>query len=345
MKKHIILILLSAIIFSCSGKQETVVEKRAVIVKTKSVEKTNVSFPIHTSGLLAKEDELKLSFKTGGVIKKILVNEGQNIQNGQLLAQLDLSEIQARYNQAKSGLEKSERDYKRIENLYRDTVVTYEQFQNVKTALDVARSNFKIAAFNLKHSSIKATSSGKILKRFFEENELVSPGMPVFVFANTEKEWIIKSAISDRDIVKVSVGDKAKIELDAWPDNVFRGEVKEISGGANPRSGLYNVKIGMQKNKLKLYSGFVAKVDIFPANGEQNYIIPSQALMEGNGKTGIVYTPSDDLKYARKREVIIKNILDDKIAVQPVQGELKVIITSGASYLSDNDSISIQNQE
>jgi RND family efflux transporter MFP subunit len=162
-------IIIIALIFNACKeqvKEEKIAEK--VKVRTTKVIEKEMSIPVHCSGKLASKEESKMSFKTGGIISGIFVDEGQRVKKGQVLAKLNLSEIQAQVNQARLGLDKAERDFRRTNNLYNDSVVTLEQLQNATTALDIAKSNVEIAEFNLQFSTIKANSNGTILKRIAE---------------------------------------------------------------------------------------------------------------------------------------------------------------------------------
>ncbi len=87
---------------------------------------------------------MKLSFKIGGIIKNIFVDEGQRVYKAQKLTELDLSEIKAQVNQAQSAFEKAKRDLERMKRLYADNVVTLEQLQNAETGFEIVKSNLKI---------------------------------------------------------------------------------------------------------------------------------------------------------------------------------------------------------
>jgi len=89
--------------------------------------------------------KIKLSFKVGGIIETLLVEEGERVKAGQFLAHLEKSEIEAMAKQARSAYEKASRDYKRIVSLYQDSVATLEHMQDSETALNVARSSLEIA--------------------------------------------------------------------------------------------------------------------------------------------------------------------------------------------------------
>ena len=131
-------------------------------MNTVLLEEQEYKIPVVTTGLLGTAREMKLSFKTGGIIKEIKVREGQSCTKGEVLASLDLSEISAQVNQARIASEKAYRDLNRARNLYRDSVVTLEQYQNARSAYELAKNQKDIADFNLRHSMIKAPSDGKI---------------------------------------------------------------------------------------------------------------------------------------------------------------------------------------
>jgi RND family efflux transporter MFP subunit len=166
--KTSLIALSSLILFSCSNKSEDVksnVPTDVIPVKVLELQSSNVKREISSSGQFTTEDETLLSFKTGGIINKIYVKEGDQIQKGQILATLDLTEINAQVNQAQIGFEKAQRDFKRAENLYRDSVASIEQFQNAKSALDFAQQQLNAAKFNLTYSEIRSITDGVVLKK------------------------------------------------------------------------------------------------------------------------------------------------------------------------------------
>ncbi len=99
------------IVSSCKENQVPDKSDSKIRVKTTVVKQREMAFPIHSSGKLALKEEIKLSFKIGGIINKIHTEEGAKVKKGTLLAELNLTEIQARVNQASLGLKKAERDH------------------------------------------------------------------------------------------------------------------------------------------------------------------------------------------------------------------------------------------
>jgi len=323
-------------VLGCQSQKVDASKANVINVKTATVTKTELSIPIHTSGVVAAHEEMKLAFKTGGIIAKIVVDDGATVKSGDILATLNLTEIKAQVNQAKNGYAKAERDFNRVKNLFTDSVATLEQMQNSETALNVARSSWEIAEFNLKHSHIIAPAAGVILKRFAEENELISPGHPVFLFGTNQRNWKIRAGLSDRDIVKIKMNDSANVALDAHPGQAFSASVSKIGEAANPMNGTYEIELMLHPTDHRLASGFVAKVDIFPNTKQPLYLIPIEALNETEGNHGFIYTLDEAHHTAQKIPVTVVHVFDNVAAVASGAEGLTKIITAGSEYLSDS---------
>jgi RND family efflux transporter MFP subunit len=224
-KNSLILGLIITTVFACGKKKtdkKTIADNETVAVKLVDVSNANSTEPIKASGLISSLHEARLSFKTGGIIEKIFVKEGQNIAKGQLLATLNLTEINAQVSQAQENVSKIERDLKRVNALYRDSVATLEQVQNLTTALSVAKQSLQIAQYNQGYSKIYAPTNGVVVKKMMNEGELASSGSPVFfVNAAGANDWVVKVGIADKDWTRLKLGDKAEISLDAFPDVKF----------------------------------------------------------------------------------------------------------------------------
>jgi len=342
MKRNQYLLLLALLISGCrpAPVQQTVTME-SVEVKVAPVIREQISIPVRSSGYVATSEEVKLSFKTGGIIARTYVREGDAVKSGQLLAALNLSEINAQVNQAKIGLEKSQRDFNRAKNLYADSVATLEQMQNAESALNVSKSVLDAANYNLSHSKIFAPKAGIILKQLARENELIAPGYPVYALGVSGKNWIVRTGLSDRDIVRIQIGDSARIRIDAWPDQPFIGVVSQMDESANPQTGTYEIEIRLDKTAFRLASGFIAGVEVVPAQKTDCFLVPVEALVEADGQEGFVYTPGPDNR-VKKVKVSVITLTGGRAALSGPLTEGGPVVTEGAAYLSDGAAIEIR---
>ncbi|MGD2295417.1 MAG: efflux RND transporter periplasmic adaptor subunit [Candidatus Aminicenantes bacterium] len=343
-----VFLLLIFLIFgmSCRQQEESEVRKDPrTAVELAPVIHKKMARPVHTYGRLSSQKEVKLSFKIGGIIERIFVDEGQSVKKGQALARLNLSEIESRVKQARSGFEKAERDFERVKNLYEEKAATLEQYQNVQTALEVAKSRLDAAEFNLRFSEIRAPSQGRILKRLMEEDELAGPGIPIFFFASTDLDWIVRVGISDRDLVRIRMNDPAEVVFDAYPGTTFKGRVAEIVEAADPMTGTFEVELTVDIQSYKLASGFVAEVDILPSSKKMYAIIPVDALVEADKNAGYVYTVDHESKTAKRFPVTIGFLFGDQVAVESGLEGIEEVITVGASYLTEGSKVRVKERQ
>jgi membrane fusion protein, multidrug efflux system len=307
---------------------------QAVPVKTAPVLVRQLSEPIRTSGFLSSESEMKLSFKTGGIIDDVFARDGERVRKGQILATLKLDEIRGMVEQAKNGYEKAKRDFARAQNLYRDSVATLEQIQDAQTGLNVAKAMVDIAEFNLTHSAVIAPCDGRILKRLAEANELIGPGYPALIFGTAGSEWIVKVGATDRDVVRIAVGDSASVALDAFPGSRFAATVRTVGAAPDPMSGVFEVELSVHQGPRTFINGLMADAGIFPSRKREYRVIPFEALVDVSDMRGYVYAVSSDLT-ARKLPVTIGFLTDGIAAVELGLEKTDRVVSEGAAYLSD----------
>jgi RND family efflux transporter MFP subunit len=346
-----LLISISFLIISCGAP--TAAEKKSNIteipVKLLPLNgQLSASPAIAVSGQFTTDDEVLLSFKTGGIIQRVYVKEGDAIKAGQLLAVLNPVEIDAQVQQAQLGYEKSQRDYKRVDNLYKDSVATLEQLQNVKTALDIAAEQLKTAQFNRSHSQITATANGYVLHKLASEGQLVQPGTPVLETNGAQSgNWLLRVNISNKEWSIINLQDKATIEVEATPGKTFQGVVARKSEGIQAQSGSFTVDIKLGGEKpAAIAFGLFGKAIIKPATavvveGQGPWAIPYDALLEGDGNKGYVYVTNDN-KTAHKVAVTIAGMEANKVIISNGLQHAAALIISGSAYLTEGSPITVQ---
>ena len=358
----VLLIPAAALLFhSCgtpaSGKNVSMTND-TIPVKVITLDQPFTTQGIAVSGQYTTDDETLLSFKTGGVVNSILVKEGDRVHKGQLLATLNLTEINAQVAQAQLGYEKAQRDYQRTTNLYKDSVATLEQFQNAKTSLDLAGQQLDAAKFNLNYSEIHAPQDGYVLKKLANPGQLVTSGSAVLQTNGAgNSDWMLRVGLSDQQWAAVKLGDKAQLEVSALPGQQIPGAVCRKSEGVDPATGTFTADIRLTGPRpAALATGLFGKGTIYPAQAEAKHqatgstttaapriwLIPYESLLDGDGSTGYVFVTNDD-KTAHKVKVVIDGMQKDGIRVSDgLQGSGSLIV-SGSAYLNDNCPIRVTN--
>lgn len=343
MKK--IIVLLTVIAWGCSTPKETAEEspeKVTLAVKTAAVEEHTFHETVSSSGMLTSKSEIKLAFKTGGMIRKSYVSEGQYVKAGQLLAELDLSEIEAQVNQARIGYEKAKRDFERAESLYKEEAVTRTTVNDAKSGLEVATQTLTAAEFNQKLSRIYAPVSGRVLMKLAEQGELIGPFSPMFILGTGDQAYVVNVGLTDRDIVRVSLGDRAEVTLDAYPGETFTGKVTQMGQMITPATGTYGLEVEIAPNGKRLISGFVARVSIHTRQSATTLAVPVEALVNAHGNQADIYLYSGGKSL--KKPVTIGKVYGAYVAISSGLQAGDIIITTGSGFVSDGDPVTVNNQ-
>lgn len=337
--------LLSLSLLAACGSEVEGVAPAATPVRAVAVEAGPAAPTIRTTGLLANKDEFRLSFKVGGVIKRIAVREGERVRKGQRLAEIEQTEINAQVEQARQSHEKAQRDVERGERLYADKVISLEQLEDLRTQRAVAEAALNAAEFNWNYAAIVAPSDGTVLRKLAEERELVAAGTPVLVLGARDQGFVVAAGIADREIVQVKLGDAAQVRLDALPTETLRGKVTEIASAADPAGGMFGVEVTLEPTNLPLKSGLIAKLSIVPASASSGSLayVPIAAIVEGEGRRASIYVIDGD--HARRRPVEVAFIADQRVAIESGVNVGENVVTDGALYLDDGELVVVREPE
>ncbi len=273
------------------------------------------------------------------------MKEGETVTKGQLLASLDLTEIDAQVSQAKNNLEKTKRDMERGLRLLKDSAATLEQIQNLQTAFNVADESFRITSFNKQFATIRANTSGKVIKKFVNEGELVGGGTPVLMINSAaQNDWIVKIGLPDVDWVRVRKGDKAKIYTDAYPSEFFEGDLNVITEGADLGNGLYQAEVRVKPENRKLASGLFAKVEIIPSSKRKLQSVPIESIVEGQGKKAFVFVLKPDKKSVQKIPVTIAYLENQTAFISDGLANITEVVTAGSAFLTESSVVKFEQQ-
>ncbi|HEY9044646.1 MAG TPA: efflux RND transporter periplasmic adaptor subunit [Ohtaekwangia sp.] len=311
-------------------------------VKVVSLEKSSALSAIKASGQLTTDDETVLSFKITGVVNTVLVKEGDRVKKGQLLATLNLTEINAQVSQARHNYEKTQRDFQRVTNLYKDSVATLEQLQNTETALAVAKEQLQAATFNRSFAEIHAPESGYVLHKFVNAGQVVSSGNPILTTNGAAQgKWVLKVSVSDKQWSTVNLQDAATVQVDAFPNKTFQATVIRKSETSDVQTGTFTIELQLKTEGVKLATGMFAQATIQSGKSVSSWSIPYEAVLDANDNEGFVFVTSDK-KTAHKQPVIIESFNGETIRISKGLENADALIIAGSAYLSDNSPITIK---
>jgi len=215
--------------------------------------------------------DVTVSSKAVARVLTVKVDEGSQVRQGDVLAELDPSELQQALLSAQARYQIAKDDYARNKSLYADRMISPQQFDAAASAQDVAKAALDTAQIQLDNATIRAPSSGVILVRAIEPGELAAIGTPIVTMADltTVKLTVY---LAERDIGKVSLGESVAVSVDSYPGRQFAGKITYISDQAEftPKSiqtkeerttQVFGVKIEIPNPDQKLKPGMPADAE------------------------------------------------------------------------------------
>ena len=216
---------------------------------------------VSTDDAFIDGNKLSVSSKILGRITNLNVDEGDSVKHGQLLVQLDSTDLKARENQAKAmldldnesitlakvNLEKAQDDFTRAQKQYKDNIIPKEQFDHMQKALEAAKAAYnisltkigtaqaqlKVIKTQLENTKIFSPMNGVVAKRWVLTGDVVSPGQPIFTIYDLKNIWVTAD-LEETKLAAIHLGDTVNISVDAYPDQKFEGKVFQI--GSNTAS-------------------------------------------------------------------------------------------------------------
>ena len=316
----------------------------SIAVSITSAEVQDYAKPVRISGLLENKSEQTLAFKVSGLVKRVYVDEGEWVNKGQLLASLNLGEIDAQVAKARSVLANAERNLTRYQSLQGSNALSMDQLQQAETQLTVAQSDLTIAEFNRSHAQIRASAKGRILKRSIENNAVVQAGQPVFVFAANKTGWVLRVGITDKDVVRLQLGDEAELRFDAYPKQTFSATVSELAARADARSQTFEVELRLQATKSKLFAGFAGHGRIRPSITTPLVSLPLTSVLRAKGDRVEVYVLDTDNK-PQLRTLALAFIEGANMLIRTGLSTGERVVVQGVPYITAGQPVAIHSAE
>lgn len=267
------------------------------------VDRGDISVNISATGSLQAVTTVQVGSQITGTIARLYADFNSVVTEGQLLAQLDptflqasVREQQANVDKAQAQVNEAERNLKRTSDLFSKSMVAQTDMDAVTTSLESARADLRQAQaslqraeVNLRYATIRAPISGLVISRNVDVGQTVAASLQaptLFTIANDLRKMQVQADVDEADIGSVKVGQPVTFRVDAYPDDEFDGQVSQIRMApvVNQNVVTYNVIIDVTNPELKLMPGMTATIAIEVSRMENILRIPLQALH---------FTPSD----------------------------------------------------
>jgi len=262
-----------------------------------SVERGNLEQVVAATGSLDAVTTVPVGTQVSGIISEIYVDFNDDVNAGQVVARLDRSLLQIAVQDAQANLARSEaqydfvkRNHERTAALYEQQLVSEQEFNQSQYDLRTAeatyassRSSLDRAEQNLGYATIYAPISGRVIERNVDVGQTVAASMSapqLFLIANDLSEMQILASVDESDIGKIHEGQTARFTVQAYPDDKFEGEVRQVRLQSKVQENVvnYTVVVGVKNASGKLLPGMTATVDFLVGTATDVLKIPNAAL-------------------------------------------------------------------
>jgi len=330
---------------SCTSKNDNNTEKiqsdttQAIPVKTMIVKQEMITLNIDFTATLVPFEEVYLAPAAPGKIEKINVEIGDNVSIGQVVALMDRTNLE----QARINLMKLETDFKRLDTLKKTKSIADQQYDQVKSAYDIAKNSYQ---FLQENTQLKAPFSGVVSGKYFEDGEIYSgapipsAGKPAILSIVQIEQLKALIGISANYYPLITIGMKADVKSEIYPDLSFKGEIFRIYPTIDNATKTFTVEVKIQNNNLKLRPGMFSKIQLNLGKGNA-ILVSSIALIKQTG-TNDMYVFVNNNNVAIKTPVKTGRMIDDKIEILDGVTDGDEIIVVGQNKLENQTPISIQ---
>jgi membrane fusion protein, multidrug efflux system len=339
MKKNLILLAILIGMAGCRNKQEVVTNRRAPIkVKAQMVQPLNSLSNLRYSGTVEASQTIPLTFQSSGTVEQVLVQEGDVVHKGQLLAEVDKTDNQSLYNTSLAMYEQAKDAYDRLKQVYDKGSLPEVKWVEMETNMKKAESQMQIAKNNLGKCKLYAPCSGVVGKRNIEPGQSsISISAPIeLVKIETVS---VKISVPENEIGKIKKGMTATFTVSALNNKSFKGTIANVGVVADQFSRTYEVKITVDNANLEMKPGMVCDVILNTSMEKQLVVVPYNAVSKDTEGNSFVYLVSSDNKTVRKQIIRVGDYQSAGLEVIAGLTANQTVVVEGKEKLSDNSQI------
>lgn len=296
----IIAVLAIATWMFSGGKKE-----QAVTFDTAKVELANIKNSVTATGSVEPVTSVTVGTQVSGIISRLYVDYNTVVKKGQIIAELDKTNLISELNTAKANLSSAQSslnyesaNYKRYATLFKKGLVSADEYESAKLNFEKAkdqvaqsREMVQKAQTNLSYAIITSPIDGVVISKSVEEGQTVAASYAtpeLFTIAKDLKDMQVVANVDEADIGDVKEGERVSFTVDAYPNDTFEGVVKQVRQEATTTNNVvtYEVVLSAPNSELKLKPGLTANVTIYTAERQNVLCVSTKALR---------FTPTQDL--------------------------------------------------
>jgi len=310
----------------------------AVAVRIDTVKTTAPDLNYVANGTFAPSQELSFPAENSGRVVKVLVDEGDRVRIGQVLAIIKGDQLNIQLQNARAAYENAQSDAQRYENAFKTGGVTKQQLDQAKLSLTNAKAQYDAARINVGDASIKSSINGIVNARNIEPGSVVSPGTVLFELVNVST-LKLKVNVDEQHVAGLKVGSPIKVTASVYPDKSFNGKITFIAPKADGSLN-FPVEIEIANTAAgELKAGMYGTANFASGATQSTPVktIPRSAFV-GGVASNQVFVVKDGV--ARMVKIVAGRVFGENVEVLDGLKEGEIVVTSGQINLNDGTKVS-----
>lgn len=341
-QRKLFLVIIALLTFQACGGGDEVSENTEgdtpmIPVEISNVSRGNISAYYSNTATLEAEQEATVVSKVRGIIEEIYVEEGDKVQAGQVIAQIEDDQYQIEADRAKATLDRLYNDYQRNKELFDRELIAAEAFQNSQYEYESQKATYDLAALNLEYTSVRSPISGVISRRFVKEGNMIGTDQQMYRVTDFSPLQAILH-IPEHEMSKIRKNQRAELRVDALPDETFIGHVERISPVVDSETGTFKVTVYVDETRDMLRPGMFGRVKIVYDTRENTRMIPKSAVISEDLAES-VFVIKDSLAFKKNIQTGYTNGTNVEVVDGLDDGE--IVVTIGQGSLQDSSKVSI----
>jgi RND family efflux transporter MFP subunit len=310
---------------------------------------------IEATGTLNPFEEVSIGAEIDGIINSVRVDEGTAISKGMLLATIDDVEYNQGVVSAQAALKQTEAtlanvriEFSRKEALYKEELVTKQQFDDVSTRLTLSESDVErakaavsIAKQKLAKTKIYAPLASRVKEKLVSQGDFVKNGTRLFTLIQPNP-LKLRFSVSERDVGKMKVGQDVTIKVDAFSDKEFTGKVSIVFPSLDEKTRTLSIEALVSDKEGVLKPGLFARVILYTGGPRDTVVVPITSLLYEGDKIRIYVVEGDK---AKERVVRLGNKYGEEMEIAEGISEGEKVVIAGQQGLSEGAKVRFQGMQ
>jgi membrane fusion protein (multidrug efflux system) len=297
--------------------------------------KSEIFATYHTTTTISSDADAPVPARVSGEVVDILVEEGDEVVQGQILARLDGQRLRLEMEQARASLEMATREYDRTVNLHERGLVSSTAFDGMKFDMESLQATYELKRLYYEYSNIRAPIAGVVSARDIKLGQHLNANDISFRVTDT-RQLVAHLKIPQSELARITTGHTAEIRVDAMPEQIFVATISRVSPTIDARNGTFRATAYVDNESGLLAPGMFSRFAIAYEKHEDALTIPAAAVIEEDNES-VVYIVTDG---AAERRVIRTGIRSNGI-VEVLGGidQQDQIVVTGQSGIRDGSRV------